>query len=136
MNNIKLARNILEVANNVTDSDNQDYTFRELVELMQGIKNKIEEGETDFYLDELACGEVRVVCKSVIGETWHEELIQTVKDCYDFAETLENLPSCVACDIDWDQTAENCKVDGMGHHFAGYDHEEHSTNTHYIFRTS
>ena len=38
---------------------------------------------------------------------------------------LSELPPFVA--VDWEQTAANCKVDGMGHHFSSYDGEEHNT---------
>ena len=134
MNNIKLARNILETANSACDCTNEDYTFSELKELIQEIIDNIY--QDDFNLGSLACGEVRIISSSAIGEIWHDSLIEQVKECYDFAKTIENLPAWVACDIDWDQTAENCKRDGMGYHFAGYDHEEHSTDTHYIFRTN
>ena len=134
-NKLKTARAILETSNNACDCTCDDYTLSELKELMTTIIDKME-SEDDFWLDELGYGEVRVIDKEAIAELWHEGLIQTIKDCYDFADTLENIPDWVACHIDWDQTAENCKVDGLGHHFASYDHEEHNTETHYIFRTN
>ena len=131
MNNIKIARLILETSNSACDCSNEDYTFSELKQLMQEILDNIE--NDDFYIENLACGEVRVISKGAIGELWHDGLIEQIKDCYDL-NIIDELPSFIACEIDWDQTAENCKVDGMGHYFAGYDHEEHSTGTHYIFR--
>lgn len=137
MNKFKIARNILETANNACDCTNDDYTFTELKELMQEIIDNLEGNTTnswhdsnDFTIEGLACGEVRVINSDSIGEIWHDSLIEQIKECYD----LSNVPDFIA--MDWDQTAENCKVDGLGHHFAGYDHEEHSTETHYIFRTN
>lgn len=142
MNTIKTARNILETANYACDCTNDDYTFTELKELMQEIIDNLNgntssswNDENDFCIDSLACGEVRIINKGAIDEIWHDSLIEQIKDCYDLS-ALDDLPSFISIDIDWDQTAENCKEDGLGHHFAGYDHQEHSTDTHYIFRTN
>lgn len=135
MNNIKIARNILETANNACDCTTDDYTFDELKEIMQEILDQIESNEEDFYLNSLACGEVRVIHEDVIDELWTEGLIDTTKECYDLS-AINELPSFIAVNIDWNQTAENCKVDGKGHHFSSYDGQEHNTGSYYIFRTN
>lgn len=137
MNKFKIARLILETSINAVDGSTDDYCFGELKEIMQEIIDQYESDQCDdFNLDSLAGGEVRVINKSSIDEIWHDGLIDQIKDCYEFPKVLDDLPSWVACDIDWDQTAENCKIDGLGHHFSSYDGNEHSTDTHYIFRTN
>ena len=128
MNDIKKAREILETCLYAVDSSPEDYEFFELKELIETIIDKCG-SEDDFWL-ELAGGECRLIDENEIDEIWTESLIEQIKECYD----LSDLPNFVS--IDWEQTAENCKVDGKGHHFASYDHEEHNSNDWYIFRTN
>ena len=138
MNNIKLARSILETSNSACDCTNDDYTFTELKELVQEILDVIESGtdeSTDFTIDTLACGEVRVIHESVINELWSEGIEESIKDCYDLTN-ITDLPFFIVIDIDWEATVDNCKRDGMGHHFSGYDGEEHDTDGYHIFRTN
>lgn len=71
------------------------------------------ERSEDFWVDD-----VRFISEDVVDEVWTESLIEMIKDCY----YLSDVPSFV--EIDWEQTAENCKVDGMGHHFNSYDGSE------------
>ena len=127
MNTIKTARLILETCLNAVDSSPSDYEMYELKELMQSIIVN-SEVDDDYYL-ELAGGECRLIDNSAIDEIWTKSLIEQIKECYD----LSDVPDFVS--IDWEQTATNCKDDGLGHHFAGYDHREHSSNGWYIFRT-
>lgn len=130
-NKFKFARNVLETSMTATDTSASDFSLDEIKEKMQEIiENVFECSYVDYCLD-LPCGEVRVISEDHIDELWTDSLIEQIKDCY---EGLSDLPSFVA--IDWEQTAENCKIDGMGHHFAGYDHEEHNTENVYIFRTN
>lgn len=125
---IKTARKILETCLNAVDSTCADYELYELKELIETIKDKTS-SEDDFWL-ELAGGEVRLIDEDEIDEIWADSLIDQIKECYD----LSNLPSFVA--IDWEQTAENCKIDGKGHHFSSYDGFEHYSEGWYIFRTN
>lgn len=125
---LNTALQIIETSLNATESSLDDFDQWDLSELIEEVlKNVLQ--EDDFYL-ELPCGEVRVIDKEAIQEIWHESVIEQIKECYD----LSNVPSFV--EIDWDATAENCKVDGLGHHFSSYDGEEHETENHYIFRTN
>lgn len=128
VSDLKNALYILETSMSATGTTLSDFDAWDFKEILEKI---LEETSTsdDFWL-ELPCGEVRVIDKEQINEIWHESLIEQIKEGYD----LSNVPSFV--EIDWDKTAENCKVDGLGHHFSGYDGEEHSTETHYIFRTN
>lgn len=117
---IEILRTCLEAVN----SDFNDLEFYEFVDLLVNT----DFDQDDFYIENLPCGEVRLIDKNSIDEIWTESLIELVKDCYD----LSDVPNFVA--IDWNQTAENCKADGLGHHFASYDHEEHESGNFYIFR--
>jgi hypothetical protein len=121
---------ILNTAESVTNSDfENDYTFQEIMEIYLELKDKIESKDDDFSLD-LSAGDVRIISKTAIDEIWTESLIEQIKDCYE----LDNLPDFM--EIDWNATAENCKVDGLGHHFNPYDGGEEETENYYIFRTN
>ena len=121
---------ILNTAESATNSDfENDYTFQEIMEIYLELKEKIERKDDDFSLD-LSAGEVRIINKTAIDEIWTESLIEQIKDCYE----LDNIPDFI--EIDWEATAESCKVDGLGHHFNHYDGNEYETENYYIFRTN
>lgn len=120
---------LLVTCANATDSNFDDFEIYEILDLIESIKNSMQT-EDDFTIDDFPCGEVRVIDKDAIDQIWADSLIELVKDCYDLSE----VPDFVV--IDWEQTAENMKADGLGHHFAGYDHEEHESGNFHIFRTN
>lgn len=122
---IKVALDIIETSLNATDSSLNDFAEWEIADLLDKVL-----GLSDDEHLELPCGEVRVIYQDSIDKIWAESLIEQIKECYD----LSDVPSFV--EINWEKTAKNCKVDGLGHHFSSYDGEEHSTETHYIFRTN
>ena len=78
--------------------------------------------------------EYRIISESAIWEIYVEEIQQVVEDCYDL--NLDKVPSFVALSIDWEQTAQNCYLDGYGHHFSRYDGSEENVAGYYIFRTT
>jgi len=86
----------------------------------------------DFYI-EIDGEEYRFIHAENIWDIYVEELKEITEDCYDI-----KAPSWLA--IDWEQTAENCSVDGYGHTFASYDGEEIEYNfnrqPYSIFRTN
>lgn len=127
ISDLKEALNIIETSLSATDTDLNDFDGWEFKELLEKV---LDEKDTDDFYLELPCGEVRIIDKEEIDQIWHDSLIEQIKECYD----LSNLPGFV--EIDWDATADNCKGDGLGHHFSTYDGGEHSTETHYIFRTN
>ncbi len=116
---------LLQCAMTATNTDLSDFDSFDFTEALNICLN----GGEDFSLD-LPCGEVRIINDSEIEDIWHEGLIEQIKECYN----LDEVPNFI--EIDWDATAENCKVDGKGHHFAGYDHEEHTINDWFVFRTN
>jgi len=88
--------------------------------------------EHDFYV-ELDGNEYRFIDENHIWEIYVESIKEMVQDCYDL-----NVPDWIA--VDWEETAENCHVDGYGHHFSHYDGSEDECtfngDTYYIFRTN
>lgn len=120
---------ILNIALDMADSDLvNDYIFEEIMEILIKLDDDLDTSP-DIHL-ELSAGDVRIIDKNAIDEIWTESLIEQIQDCYD----LDNVPSFI--EIDWQETAENCKVDGLGHHFASYDGHEEDTENFYIFRTN
>ncbi|MDB4459767.1 hypothetical protein N9015_01115 [Akkermansiaceae bacterium] len=81
---------------------------RELVEQL--------ESEDDFY-QEIDGEEYRFIRDSEIWDIYVEGIQEITEDCYNI-----KAPSWLA--IDWEKTAENCYVDGYGHHFSSYDGNE------------
>ncbi|BAV81023.1 hypothetical protein [Vibrio phage RYC] len=125
-------KKLLEIASTIiaacaTDLDDfSDFEFQSFLEkLWENL-----DIEDDFNV-ETPCGEFRIIDEDAIDQIWTDSLIDLIKDCH---EGLHDLPDFV--EIDWEKTAENCKVDGKGHHFSSYDGEEHSAQGFYIFRTN
>ena len=129
-NNISKARNILSACLDSVGGDVSNLSLSEAKEFMQDIiDNVVECDNVDYNLD-IDGGEVRIISEDHIDSVWTDSLIEQVKECYDLSE----VPSFVV--IDWEQTAENCKIDGMGHHFNNYDGGEENAEGVYIFRTN
>lgn len=88
--------------------------------------------ENDFHI-EIDGNEYRVINANEIWDIYKEEIKQITEDCYDIT-----MPSWLA--IDWEETAENCLVDGYGHTFSSYDGSEleceFGEENYYIFRTN
>tara|TARA_R110002153_G_scaffold64730_2_gene173381 strand:+ start:1047 stop:1430 length:384 start_codon:yes stop_codon:yes gene_type:complete len=120
---------VLNIALDITDSTFRDFEFEELMQVYLNLLEELDSSEIDHTLD-LPSGEVRIISSDHIDQLWTDSLIDQIKDCYD----LDSIPDFVA--IDWNETADNCKIDGMGHHFSSYDGGEHNTTNFYIFRTN
>lgn len=94
------------------------------------LTEKLTDIEPDFYI-EIDGEEYRFIHDDDIWDIYVETIREITEDCYDIKE-----PNWLA--IDWQQTAENCSVDGYGHTFAHYDgHEleyEFDGANYYIFR--
>ena len=80
--------------------------------------------------------EYRIIRESDIWEIYKDEIQRIVEDCYSDVLNLDKVPSFIALEVDWEQTAKNAYVDGYGHTFSHYDHSEIETKNHYIFRTN
>jgi len=97
---------------------------RELVEKL--------ENENDFY-QEIDGEEYRFIRDSEIWDIYVEGIQEITEDAYDI-----KAPIWLA--IDWEKTAENCYVDGYGHHFNSYDGSEieydFDDQSWWIFRTN
>lgn len=130
-NNISKARNILAACLDSVGGDPSNLTLSEAKWIMQEIiDNVVGEACVDHNLD-IDGGEVRIISEDHIDSIWTDSLIEQVKDCY---EGLNDLPCFI--EIDWEETATNLKVDGMGHHFNHYDGGEENAEGVYIFRTN
>ena len=73
--------------------------------------------------------EYRIIEESVIDDIWEESLKELLEDCYEIPPLLKNY-------IDYDKWVEDCKFDGLGHHFSTYDGSEESSGSYYYFRTN
>ena len=112
--------------------------LNELIELEQDDFVEIvqEEELSDDFRIELADGrEYRFIDTNHIDDIFKQECRETIEDCCD----LSDIPEFIV--IDWDATVENCRHDGFGHQFSGYDgneieYEENSKVTWHIFRTN
>jgi hypothetical protein len=120
---------VLNIALDITDTDITDFEPEALMQVYLDLLEELDSFKIDHTLA-LPSGEVRIISEDHIDQVWTESLIEQIKDCYD----LGSMPDFVA--IDWEETAENCKIDGMGNHFSSYDGGEHNTTNFYIFRTN
>ena len=91
--------------------------IKEVIEFCSGLHSEpdVREVLEEAQYDEFWVDNVHFISEDVIEQVWEDSLIEQIKDCYD----LSDVPSFV--EIDWVGTADNCKVDGMGHHFNSYD---------------
>lgn len=120
---------ILTVCLEAVNCDYSELEFYEFFEHLEHIKQNFLTS-SEFCID-LLCGEIRLIHNDDIDQLWTEGLKETIQECY---ELPDDLPSFIV--IDWDQTVENCKVDGLGHHFGSYDHNAYVCNSYNIFRTN
>lgn len=88
--------------------------------------------ENDFHID-IDGNEYRVINADAIWDIYVETIQEITEYCY-----IVEAPSWLA--IDWEQTAENCFVDGYGHTFSSYDGSEleceFGEENYFIFRTN
>lgn len=94
----------------------------------------------DFCL-EFDGAEYRIIKDYAIWDIYVEEIKQITLDCYLCGHSSvsnyqdghsEGLPWWI--ELDWEATAQNTIIDGYGHNFAGYDHEESELNGYWVFR--
>ena len=107
-------------------------TYSDLFDAIDELSIKLS-SEDDFTFD-YDGNEYRVISESAIWDIYVDTIKDTVTDCYDL--NLDNIPSFVAIEIDWEKTAKNCYSDGYGHTFSGYDGSELEINDFYVFRTN
>ena len=107
-------------------------TYSDLFDAIETLADKLA-SDDDFYFD-YDGNEYRVISEAVIWDIYVETIKDIVNDCYDL--NLDNIPSFVAIEIDWEKTAKNCYSDGYGHTFSGYDGSELEINDFYVFRTN
>lgn len=111
--------------------EENESNYSELFDAIEELESNL--GNDDFYF-EYDGNEYRLISESAIWDIYVDEIKNIVNDCYDLK--LDNIPSFVAWDIDWEQTAKNAYVDGYGHTFSGYDGSELEIVSYYVFRTN
>ena len=93
------------------------------------IENQLN-SENDFIADIDVC-QYRFMHEDIIWDTYVEEIRRITEDCY-------NIPELHWLAIDWEETAQNCIVDGYGHTFSTYNGSEDEyifgEENYYIFR--
>lgn len=87
---------------------------------------------TEDFTIELIDNEYRFIQEGAIDSIYQDAIRELVEDCYLVGE--KETPWWIA--IDWEQTAQNCLMDGYGHTFSGYDGSEENVAGYYIFRTN
>ena len=102
-------RSVLELINYDLGLDiNRD----EVLEILRALKD-----QDDFY-QEIDGNEYRFISDFAIWDVYVEEIQHITEDCYEI-----KAPAWL--EIDWEQTAKNCYIDGYGHTFSHYDGNEY-----------
>lgn len=105
-----------------------------LFEAKEVIRDILESlGDPDFSLD-FDGAEYRLIHEDSIWEIYVDEIQRIVEECYGL--NFDDMPSFLAFEIDWEQTAVNCSYDGYGHTFSTYDGSEEECEGYHIFRTN
>ena len=120
----KLDSILLNLGKNISDLD---------VEEIKSLHEELNKNTDDFYI-ELSGEEYRFIEHDAIWDIYVEAIQQIIEDSYDLP--LDDLPSFIAFEIDWEATARNCYIDGYGHTFSGYDGSEIESDNYYIFRNN
>lgn len=117
-----IKRQILEFINEELELDINRDEVRELESKLNS--------DNDFYID-IDGNEYRFIHSDIIWDMYKKEIKYITEECYDI-----NLASWMV--MDWEETANNCFVDGYGHTFSGYDGGEieytFGEEDYYIFR--
>lgn len=116
-----------------TSQDDAESEASEVFEALGEIGQHI--GKDDFMLD-FDGAEYRLINNDAIWPIYRDAIQHIVEDCYSDVINLDKVPSFIAVNIDWEQTAKNAYVDGCGHTFSGYDGSEEQAAGYYIFRTN
>lgn len=135
---VQILQIICDTQNHTVPTPNEDETPDEIESNASEIFEALEEiethiGEDDFTLD-FDGNEYRLINDSDIWDIYKEEIQNTIEECYDL--NLDKIPHFVSWSIDWEQTAQNCLVDGYGYQFSSYDHSEAESAGYWIFRTN
>ena len=123
---------IFGLLQDIADTYDHDLDSLDADEIEEALTT-LEENEDDFTID-FDGNEYRLIKDSEIWGIYVEAIKDIVNDCYDLK--LDKLPSFLAVEIDWEQTAKNCYVDGYGHTFASYDGDELESGEYWIFRVN
>ena len=117
-----------ELINILQEYDNTILDQKKQEELDIELTISMHDNNEDFYIESsLLTHAYRIIHKDYIEDIWTEELEQLLSN-------TNEIPDNIAPYIDWDKWVQDCKTDGMGHHFSSYDGSEKATEDYYIFK--
>lgn len=125
----------IAILRKIIDSQNHFINTDEAKEAINELKDQLEFGYDDFEFN-FDGNEYRLIKESAIWDIYVETIKNIVEECYSDSINLDKIPSWIAVDIDWEQTAKNALADGYGHTFSSYDLSEEEAGGYYIFRTN
>lgn len=89
------------------------------------------------FIVELSMGEYRIIHDNAIEDIFDGEIRELADDCYNIKRIKEELGNVGRyLTFDYDSFIADCRMDGYGHHFSGYDGSEESVGPWYIFRVN
>ena len=93
--------------------------------------------DSDDFTVELNEGEYRIIHDNAIEDIFDSEIRELADDCYDVEGIKEKMGNVGRYfTFDYDSFVEDCRMDGYGHHFSGYDGSEESVGPWNIFRVN
>lgn len=127
-NQLGLEETECSIVDYILDHGGDTVSIEVYIEILELVENASSDGSIE-HSD--LCREFRLIYDDDIEQIYQDYIEEMVKDCY---LSSYELPSFL--EIDWEQTAKNCLVDGYGHSFSGYDGSEEYINSTYIFCTN
>lgn len=125
VNELNYNENDRDITDYMIDHSGDELPIEEYIEVLELVEN----ASCDEYIEHPnLCREFRLINEDDIAEIYQDYIEELVKDCY---LNGNELPSFL--EIDWEQTAKNCLVEGYGHSFSSYDHSEEYIGSTYIF---
>jgi len=126
----KYSKEVKTLLSGICEHGGHSLTFSEVKEALENLDCSL----SDDFTFELDGNEYRIISENSIWDIYVETIKEIIDDCYDLK--LDDIPSFIAFEIDWEQTAQNAYADGYGHTFASYDGEESKAAGYFIFRTN
>lgn len=118
----------LKLANYMIDHGGDDLYPNDYLDLISDLEGV---GDYDTIDHHALSREFLIIDEDEIDRHFHARIEELVKDCY---LNGRELPSFI--EIDWEKTAENCKIDGYGNEFSSYDGSEDLIDGWYVFCTN
>jgi hypothetical protein len=111
----------IEILRCIIDNYNHSPSVDQVRQAIEELSNYISERDDEIYLS-FDGNEYHIISDLSIWDIYVESIRETVTYCSDLK--LNDIPSFVAFEIDWEKTAQNCYADGYGYQFSSYDGSE------------